>query len=169
MGKTTLAAARALSASDAGRRTLLVSTDPAHSTADILGTAIGPEPSEIGPNLWAMEIDPAREADRYIADVKERIRDATPPRLMDEVERQIEIARVTPGAEESALFERFTRIMDDAGSRYDHIVFDTAPLGHTLRLLSLPEVMATWMSGLIARRKQVNVLGRMWRDRKSVV
>lgn len=163
VGKTTLAAAHALIAADAGHRTLLVSTDPAHSTGDILDAAIGPDPREIRPGLWAIEIDPAREADRYIAEVKDRIRDATPPRLMDEVERQIDIARVTPGAEESALFERFTRIMDEAGRTYDRLVFDTAPLGHTLRLMTLPEVMATWMSGLIARRKKVRVLGRMWR------
>ena len=163
VGKTTLAAASALLTAERGHRTLLVSTDPAHSTGDILGADIGPEPHEISANLWAVEIDPAREADRYIADVKERIRDATPPRLMDEVERQIDIARVTPGAEESALFDRFTRLMDEAGRTYDRMVFDTAPLGHTLRLMSLPELMATWMSGLIARRKKVNVLGRMWR------
>ena len=163
VGKTTLAASYALMAAERGWRALLVSTDPAHSTGDVLGAEIGPEPRRICEHLWALEIDPAHEADRYIADVKGRIMDAVPPRLVAEVERQIEIARVTPGAEESALFERFTRIMEEVGRRYDRLLFDTAPLGHTLRLLSLPESMATWMSGLIARRKKVNVLGRMWR------
>ncbi len=163
VGKTTLAAAHALLAAERGHRTLLVSTDPAHSTADILEADIGPEPGAVLPNLWAMEIDPAREADRYIEDVKERIADTTPPRLMAEVERQIDIARVSPGAEEAALFERFTRIMEEAGARFERILFDTAPLGHTLRLFSLPEHMAAWMSGLISRRRKVNALGRMWR------
>ncbi|NIN10330.1 MAG: TRC40/GET3/ArsA family transport-energizing ATPase [Gemmatimonadales bacterium] len=163
VGKTTLASAFALLAAERGHRTLLVSTDPAHSTADILETEVGPEPRQIMAKLWAMEIDPAREADRYISEVKQRIADTTPPRLVAEVERQIDIARVTPGAEEAALFERFTKIMEDAGSRYDRILFDTAPLGQTLRLLSLPELMTAWMGGLISRRKKVNVLGRMWR------
>jgi arsenite-transporting ATPase len=163
VGKTTLAAAYALLAADRGHRTLLVSTDPAHSTADILEAAIGPEPVQVRPRLWAMEIDPAGEADRYIAEVKQRIADTTPPLLMPEVERQIDIARVSPGAEEAALFERFTRIMEGAGAGYDRILFDTAPLGHTLRLFSLPEQMAAWMSGLISRRRKVSALGRMWR------
>ncbi len=163
VGKTTLASAFALLAAERGQRTLLVSTDPAHSTGDILELAVGPEPREVLSRLWAMEIDPVQEADRYIADVKARIADTTPPRLMAEVERQIDIARVSPGAEEAALFDRFTRIMEEAGDRYDRLIFDTAPLGHTLRLLSLPEQMATWISGLIGRRKKVNALGRMWR------
>jgi arsenite-transporting ATPase len=140
-----------------------LSTDPAHSTGDILEAKLGPEPREVTRDLWAMEIDPALEADRYISDVKERIAATTPPRLMAEVERQIDIARVTPGAEEAALFERFTRIVEDGGADFDRILFDTAPLGHTLRLLSLPEQMAAWMNGLISRRRKVNVLRRMWK------
>ncbi len=164
VGKTTLAAAFALVAAEDGHRTLLVSTDPAHSTGDILEADLGPEPRRVEGELWAMEIDPAREADQYIADVKDRIRETTPPRLVAEVERQIDIARVTPGAEEAALFERFTRIMDEAGREYERVFFDTAPLGPTLRLLSLPQLMTAWMSGLIGRRKKVNVLGRMWRN-----
>jgi arsenite-transporting ATPase len=163
VGKTTLAAAAALSSSDAGARTLLVSTDPAHSTSDILECQLGPEPQRVEGDLWAMEIDPAREADRYVADVKARIADTTPPRLWAEVERQIDVARVSPGAEEAALFDRFTRILDDEATDHDRIVFDTAPTGQTLRLLSLPELMHAWIGGLIGRRKQVNIAARMWR------
>ena len=164
VGKTTLAATMALEAAREGHRTLLVSTDPAHSTSDVLETRLGGEAREVRPRLWALEIDPGEEADRYIEDVKARIADATPPRLMAEVERQIDIARVTPGAEESALFDRFTRIAEEAGTTYDRLIFDTAPLGHTLRLLALPELMSAWIGGLISRRRKVNVLGRMWRN-----
>lgn len=163
VGKTTLAAACAVLTAERGLRTLLVSTDPAHSTSDILETSLGSEPREVESGLWAMELDPAREADRYIAAVKQRIREATPPRLLAEVERQIDIARVTPGAEEAAVFERFARILQNADGAYDRVLFDTAPLGHTLRLLSLPEHMNAWMSGLIARRRKVGALARMWR------
>lgn len=164
VGKTTLAAAFAVLAAEQGARTLLVSTDPAHSTSDIFEMSLGPEPHSVGQYLWALEIDPAREVDDYIAGVKERVAEATTPRLLEEVERQIDIARVSPGAEEAALFDRFARIIEDPGERYDRIVFDTAPTGQTLRLLSLPELMTAWISGLIARRRKVHVLGRMWRN-----
>lgn len=163
VGKTTLAAVFALQAADIGHRTLLVSTDPAHSTGDILETALTSDPRQVTERLWALEIDPAREADRYIADVKHRIAATTTPRLLEEVERQIDAARVSPGAEEAALFERFTRILEESRAHYDRVVFDTAPTGLTLRLLSLPELMTAWIGGLIDRRSKVNALGRMWR------
>lgn len=164
VGKTTLAAAAAVASGDRGQRTLLVSTDPAHSTSDVLARGLGPEPRRVEGELWAMEIDPAREADHYIADVKSRIADTTPPRLWSEVERQIDVARVSPGAEEAALFDRFARILEEEARGYERVVFDTAPTGQTLRLLSLPELMQAWIGGLIGRRKQLNVAGRMWRN-----
>jgi len=164
VGKTTLATAAALEAAAAHARTLLVSTDPAHSTSDILQVGLGPAPRPIIADLWAMEIDPEKEADEYIAGVKARIATAAPPRLLEEVERQIDIARVSPGAVEAAIFDRFTRILENEGGLFERIVFDTAPTGQTLRLLSLPELMTTWMSGLIGRRKKVGAMARMWRN-----
>jgi arsenite-transporting ATPase len=164
VGKTTLATAFALLSADRGERTLLVSTDPAHSTADILDMELGSEARSVTSNLQAIEIDPSLEADRYIAEVKERIAHVTAPRLAAEVERQIDIARVTPGAEEAALFDRFTHLIDEPRDSYDRVVFDTAPLGQTLRLLALPEQLTLWISGLIGRRRKQNVLGKMWRS-----
>lgn len=163
MGKTTLATAFAIRSAAGGERTLLVSTDPAHSTADALGVPLGPEPGPVEGALWAMEIDPAAEADRYISDVKRRVAEATAPHLAEEVERQIDVARVSPGAEEAALFERFTRLLEEEGGRYRRIVFDTAPTGHTLRLLSLPELMSAWVEGMISRRRQATLAARAWR------
>ncbi len=156
VGKTTLAAARALESAAEGTRTLLVSTDPAHSTSDALEVALGSEPREVAADLWAMELDPVTETERYIAEVKARIGDAVPPRLAGEVERQIDVARASPGSEEAALFDRFTRIIGD--NQYARIVFDTAPSGQTLRLLSLPELMTAWMGSLISQRKKVTAL-----------
>lgn len=164
VGKTTMAAAFALRCAQAGNRTLLVSTDPAHSTSDILETELGSSPKRIDEMLWAMEISPEDETSAYIEDVKSRIAESTAPRLVAEVERQIDIARISPGAEESALFERFTKIIDSEGAEFDRLIFDTAPTGHTLRLLSLPELMTVWISGLISQRRKVNVLGKMWRN-----
>lgn len=162
VGKTTLAAARALESAAQGTRTLLVSTDPAHSTSDALEVTLGPEPRKVAADLWAMELDPVTETERYMAEVRERIADAVPPRLAGEVERQLEVARASPGSEEAALFDRFARIISDR--QFERIVFDTAPSGQTLRLLSLPELMTTWTESLISQRKKVNALGRMWRN-----
>lgn len=159
-----MASVAALELAAAGHRTLLVSTDPAHSTADILQCDLGPAPRPVVADCWAMEIDPEKEADDYVASVKERVVEAAPPRLLAEVERQIDIARVSPGAVEAALFDRFTRILEEEGREFDRIVFDTAPTGQTLRLLSLPELMTAWMSGLIKRREKVGALAKMWRN-----
>ena len=164
VGKTTVAAALALRASEAGRRTLVVSTDPAHSTSDLFEMQLGDTPSAVAPNLWAMEIDPAAAVDEYIETVQEHMAGAVAPRLAQEVERHIDIARVSPGAEEAALFERFASILQDMRSDYSHVIFDTAPTGQTLRLLSLPEQMTTWVQSLIGKRHKLNVLNRMWRN-----
>jgi len=164
VGKTTIATAFALQSGEQACKTLLVSTDPAHSTSDILDADLGPEPRHVLDNCWAMEIDPEREAEAYIDAVKQRIAESTAPRLVEEVERQIDIARISPGSEEAALFERFARIIETSVGEFDRLVFDTAPTGQTLRLLSLPELMNTWIGGLIMRRKKVNALSRMWRN-----
>lgn len=164
VGKTTVAAAVATALAARSRKVLIVSTDPAHSLSDALEKHVGPAVVTIDTGLDAVEIDPEREADEYIDHVKEQIAESAAPRIVGEVERQIDVARVSPGAEESALFDRFARIMMDGVDRYEVIVFDTAPTGHTLRLLSLPELMTAWIAGLIDQRQKVNALGKMWRN-----
>ena len=161
VGKTTLAAACALRSAAGGTRTLLVSTDPAHSTSDALGLQLHTQVRPVSGNLWGIELDPSMEAERYIAEVSNRIGQAIPPRLAGEIDSQLDIARASPGAEESALFDRFTRLIVDQS--FERIVFDTAPSGHTLQLLTLPERMAAWVDSLAAQRRKVSALGRMWR------
>jgi arsenite-transporting ATPase len=153
VGKTTCASAMALAASRRGRRVLLVSTDPAHSTSDIFERPIGPEPAELLPNLWGMEIDAATESARYVAEVKDRIRDLFGARILKEAHKQIDLAASMPGAEEVALFDRMGMLIRGEDQRFDLVIFDTAPTGHTLRLIKMPELMEAWVRALSRSRR----------------
>jgi arsenite-transporting ATPase len=159
-GKTTCSAAYALRLARMGRKTLLVSTDPAHSLSDIVGTALSNQVLPVRDNLWGIEIDAAQEAKRYIGEIQEKMLSIVSPVIVDEIKRQMEIAYTSPGAEEAAIFDKFVELMEltepknRVGSPYDAIVFDTAPTGHTLRLLSLPEILGAWIESLIAKRKK---------------
>lgn len=164
VGKTTSATATAMLAAQRGRRTLLVSTDPAHNTADILERKVGREEQLLDDNLWGMEIDSEQAANEYITEVSQNLRNRVKPNLRSEIDRQLEMARISPGAEEAALFDRIATLVERVENTYDMIIFDTAPTGHTLRLLSLPEMMETWIDGLISRRKQVNEMSALWRN-----
>lgn len=164
VGKTTSATATAMLAAERGQRTLLVSTDPAHNTADILERKVGGKEQRLDENLWGLEIDAEKAAEEYINGVSRNLRSRVKPALRGEIDRQLEMARISPGAEEAALFDRIGDLVARVESTYDMIVFDTAPTGHTLHLLSLPEMMEAWIDGLISRRKQVNEMSALWRN-----
>ena len=153
VGKTTCASAMALAASHAGKRVLLVSTDPAHSTSDMFERPIGPEPVPLLPNLQGLEIDGAFESQRYVANVKEHIKDLFGPTILKEAHRQIDLAASMPGAEEMALFDRIGALVRGEDDRFDLIIFDTAPTGHTLRLIRMPELMEAWIRALSRSRR----------------
>lgn len=163
VGKTTTAAALALSLAARGERCLLVSTDPAHNLGDLFGLRIGERETRIREGLFALEVDPEAEADRHIDSVRRGMRSFVKPELYHEIDRQMELTRLSPGAVEAALLERMARLMLDAGERYDRVVFDTAPTGHTLRLLSLPEIMSAWMDGLLRHRDRADELSAIQR------
>ena len=119
VGKSTTAAAIAVRLADAGERILLVSTDPAHSLGDLFGTSIGDGEREIVEGLFATEIDPEGEVEAYLARVKATMRHYVQPAMYAEIERQMELTRHSPGAEEAALMDRVTSLMADATARYD--------------------------------------------------
>ena len=153
VGKTTSASAMALAASKAGKRVLLVSTDPAHSTSDIFERAIGPDPVPLLPNLHGLEIDGELEAKRYVVGVKERIKTIFGHNIQKEANKQIDLAASMPGAEEMALFDRIGSLVRGEDDRFDLIIFDTAPTGHTLRLIRMPELMEAWIRALSRSRQ----------------
>lgn len=160
-GKTTCASSYALSLARRGVRTLVVSTDPAHSLADAVGRPIGSEVIKLEPNLWGLEIDAPLEAKKYMESIQSQMLHIVSAAIVEEIKRQLKIAYLSPGAEEAAIFDRFVEIMEQAGDRYDAVVFDTAPTGHTLRLLTLPEVLEVWIEHLIKKRTKAMDLMRM--------
>ena len=141
VGKTTCSAAFALAASRRGARVLLVSTDPAHSTSDVFEQPIGPSEREIQPGLTALEIDSDGEAARYIAGVKRDIERMFSPSVIRQAHRQIEMAAASPGLVEVALLDRIIDLVVDRSQVFDLVVFDTAPTGHTLQLLRMPDAI----------------------------
>jgi arsenite-transporting ATPase len=154
VGKTTVAGAVAVHLAERGKRVLVVSTDPAHSLGDVFQEEVGDSPKPLAPNLRGLELDPDAQLDRYLAEVKQSMRQMVQPSMYHEVDRQIELARTSPGAEEAALLERVAGLMTAEPAEHDVIVFDTAPTGQTLRLLSLPELMAAWTDGLLRHRER---------------
>jgi len=153
VGKTTCAAAHALAGSRTGERTLVVSTDPAHSLGDAFDRELGPDPTEIRDSLAAVEVDSKTGQDAYRGVVEALVAEfrSAGLRLDDaDLERLFE-AGLIPGGDEVAALEYVARY---AGGDYDTVVFDTAPTGHTLRLLDLPDVLAETLgvAGDVQRR-----------------
>lgn len=134
VGKTTMASAAAVHYATQGSRTLIVTTDPASNLGDVFEQEIGHKitPIEGIPGLSAMEIDPDKSAEQYRERVLAPLRAVMPPDVIRVVEEQFR----SPCATEIASFDRFVDFMDRP--RFDVVIFDTAPTGHTLRLLELP-------------------------------
>src|SRR5512143_220250 len=148
VGKTSLACTQAVRCADEGRRTLIVTTDPASNLADVFEQPIGHQITPIAhvPNLWAMEIDPDRATEEYIDRAMAPIRAAFPLPMVQVMEEQMS----GPCTAEVAAFDRFTDLLDvptSNGLAFDVVIFDTAPTGHTLRLLELP---AEWSQSIAA-------------------
>lgn len=163
VGKTTVASALGVLAAQRGRRCLVVSTDPAHSLGDAFDRRIGDQVTALTSGLWGLEIDPEAEAKRHIDNVTAVMKQYAAPQLHAELDRQMRLARLSPGAVEAALLERVATLILAADADYDLVIFDTAPTGHTLRLLTLPEVMAAWTDGLLAHNRRAEELGKVLR------
>jgi arsenite/tail-anchored protein-transporting ATPase len=156
VGKTTTAAALAVEMAEAGERVLVISVDPAHSLGDALGVTLGPEPCEVpiagAGRLEAMEVDAAFEQRRFLDS-----RRASLLRLLErgtyldagDVEEFVDLA--VPGMDEMAAL---LRLLEIAGGEDRRVVIDTAPTGHTLRLLELPRLARGWLGALDAMEEK---------------
>jgi len=167
VGKTTCASSLAWKYSKK-HKVLLVSTDPAHSTRDLFD--IPPKRNEdfytYSQNLHILEIDGEKESDIYISRIKKQCCEMLSPVILCEVEKQLDTASISPGAYESAIFEKMSQLILK-NKEYDYIVFDTAPTGHTLRLITFPTSMNTWMESLIKKRKKILMLKNMKFNKKN--
>jgi arsenite-transporting ATPase len=156
VGKTSIACATAIALAEAGGRVLLVSTDPASNVGQVFGVAIGNRitPIDAVPRLSALEIDPEAAAQAYRDRIVGPVRGKLPEAVVKGVEEQLSGACTT----EIAAFDEFTGLLTDADivSAYDHVVFDTAPTGHTIRLLQLP---VAWSGFLEAGKGDASCLG----------
>lgn len=156
VGKTSMAAAAALGLSRK-KKVLVVSVDPAHSLSDSFQASIGSEVTRLKKNLYAVEIDPAKAMDEY----KEKLA----PKL-ESLEGlglggMFDIAGMTPGIDEIAAFDKFLQYMHQ--KEYDIVIFDTAPTGHALRFLSLPDVLDSWVGKMIKIRMKFSGMINMFK------
>ena len=138
VGKTTMACATAVHYANEGKKTLIVTTDPASNLADVFETEIGHKITPLINNLWGMEIDPDKATEEYRERILAPMRSVMPESVMLVLEEQFN----SPCTTEIASFDRFVDFMvaekEGKGEKYDVVIFDTAPTGHTIRLLELP-------------------------------
>ena len=154
VGKTSVAAATALRCADLGYRTVVVSTDAAHSLGDSLDETLGPELVEVAPHLRAQEIDVLYQMEKYWGDVQNYMAAILAWRGMDNI--LAEETSVFPGMEELASLLQIVKLYDDGDN--DVIVVDAAPTGETLRLLSFPEVGRWYLEKILPlERKAINL------------
>jgi len=155
VGKTTVACATAMKIAAAGRKTLLMSTDPAHSLADAFGIELGPEPQEVASNLWAEQIDPQQRLEENWREIQEHAVNVLQWAGLAEIEA--EELSVIPGIDELFSLADVKRHHDE--DPYDVLIVDCAPTGETLRLLSLPDIIQWYMERVFpVERKIVGAL-----------
>lgn len=155
VGKTTMANATALALAKRGAKVLVVSTDPAHNLGHLWDATIGDNITFLYEDrLAGLEIDPEKTSRDHFAEVAHTVRRMMPEHLHGEVDRYFRQAIDSPGAHEAALLERIAHLSLEASGDWDTVVFDTAPTGHTIRLLQMPEFLTTWSEGMMGRAKK---------------
>jgi arsenite/tail-anchored protein-transporting ATPase len=161
VGKTSIAAATALLCADRGLRTIVLSTDIAHSLADAFNVPLGPEPTRIAPNLDGQEPDVYYNIARYWRTIQSYVTELFAWRGLDEV--MAEEMTVLPGMDELGNLLWITDHVDSG--KYDVVVVDAAPTGETLRLLSLPDASRWWIERIAPIGRRMTKLGRPMLER----
>lgn len=152
VGKTSLASAFSVARAQAGQKTLLISTDPAHNLSDVFKKRFGAKAKQAIEHLDVIEIDPEKVKKEYIKKARMNMKQLTHAQFFGQIDEYVESVADTPGAQESALMEELSALIPEALKKYESVVLDTAPSGHTVRLLSLPGMMKNWLDLLIVKR-----------------
>jgi len=165
VGKSTMAATTALHHSKQGKRTILVSSDPAHSTDEVIGQKVGFSPTEIDNNLWAMNINAEKQAKEFLDRMNDGLMYMTKnipgfdPELLGEMAG-------FPGMEEYFGMEMIYNLMNDTS--YDVVVFDTAPTGHTLKMLTSPDSIKAFILRILRMKAKIeNLKGFIFRKKSE--
>ncbi len=157
VGKTTTSTSTALGLAESGLRVLLVSSDPAHSTSDSLGVSLGPEPTPVEgiDGLYGLELDPEVKVSNMLPMLSQSLSGPMAGFLGQEAMDEIGDMKndmnssqmLLPGLDEAMAFDELLKHLENP--HWDVVVFDTAPTGHTLRFLALPEIIETWADRII--------------------
>lgn len=165
VGKTTVAAATALQAAAKGHRTLVISTDPAHSLADALDMELSPEPTQVRENLWAQEFDVYYSMKKYWGNMRQLMLTVFRWRGVENV--VAEELSVLPGMEEASAFLWIEKYYSE--NNYDLIIIDSAPTGETLTLLTLPQVTKSWLTKAFpGQRFAIRTMGKVMRKTTGI-
>jgi len=162
VGKSSTSAATAQYWARQGFRTILVSSDPAHSTEDVLGQTVGFKPTPIADNFWAANINASTEAEEFFGELQNLMQDSF-SKLMPGIDSDMFTDWFNfPGMDEVFALKKILNLI--VGSEYDLIVFDTAPTGHTLKALTCPEAIEGFILRILRMRAKVmNLKGFMMR------
>jgi len=165
VGKTTVAAASALKCANEGYKTLIISTDPAHSLSDAIDIELGPEPVQIQENLYGQEIDVYYSMKMHWGNMREMMKAVFKFKGGDNI--MAEEMSVIPGMEEGAAFMWIEKYYSEKA--FDVIVIDSAPTGETLTLLGLPQVTKSWLTRAIPGQKfAIKTMGKVVRKTTGV-
>lgn len=162
VGKTVMAGVTARWFADAGRRTILASTNPVHSLSGLLDQNVYGKPTAVNgvPNLWGYEIDTKETIERSKTDIKQKIQYFLKfAEISTQADAFVESATMNPAFEESAMFENMVELMFK--NEYDVYVFDTAPTANARRLLGMSKVYSLWVNKMVKSREEAQSLREM--------
>lgn len=165
VGKSTTSAATAVHFAKKGKKTLLVSSDPAHSTDDVLQKKVGFSPSQIDENLFAMNINAEAEAKKFMGMINDEMKSMMGSIPGFDPDMFMDMAGF-PGMDEYFGMELIHRMMKD--ETYDVIVFDTAPTGHTMKMLTAPDAIRTFILRILRMKTKIeNLKGFLFRKKSE--
>ncbi|MCE3048717.1 ArsA family ATPase [Helicobacter kayseriensis] len=158
VGKSTISSSLALNLSLQNKKTLLISTDPAHNLNDIFSIPYATQISQINPYLSIQQIIPQEEALSYMQEIAQKTKKFLGAHHYELIDRYYKSAAQNGITQESALFDKLVKLITHSQAQWDHIIIDTAPTGHTLRFFTLAQTLKTWSKTMLGYQQKNNHL-----------